>query len=93
MYVPSPVIGINNIHVPSIIEIIHIVNKAVDCCVCKTVRPERVGGLMASDLERDLKAMILPSAADQKMRTIGGKNTPPPRMPKLGMDVSICLNS
>ena len=48
---------------------------------------------MASDLERDLKAMILPGAADQKMRSIGGKNTPPPPMPKLGMDVSVRFNS
>ena len=49
---------------------------------------------MASDLERDLKAMILPgAAANQKPRTIGGKTTPPPPMPKIGMDVSVCLDS
>ena len=40
---------------------------------------------MASDLERDLKAMILPRTTNQKPRTLE-KATPPPPMPRLGMN-------
>ena len=48
-----------------------------------------MGGVMASDLERDLKAMILPGAASHQKPA---RQTTPPPMPKPGMDVHGCFS-